>query len=231
MKFTIKISMIILGLFMSSSVFAWWNSFVEFTYTNGKFCEVANKNSCLQWVDRETFGKFYQAKSIFWEEGQYVYSDKNALYFFPVNDEWRRVEIDHKNLKKIWSDYYTDSKNIYYAQFPINGISKIWVGNKPYSFLGNTLIYDGIVYSRSTPLQWIVGKKLIRDTKKKFGSETPGYLIYGSTVFIDQGFSFIKLRWVDIPTFRKTDAWFEDKNKFFKKIEGHYGFDFEITKK
>ncbi len=61
----------------------------------------------------------------FGKGGQYVYEDKNALYFFPMNDEWRRIEIDHKNLKKIQTNYFTDEKNIYFASLPFSGIKKI----------------------------------------------------------------------------------------------------------
>lgn len=216
---------------MSSSVWAGWNYFAEFTIIGNTLCEVWSHDLCIDWADTATFKPYAKAKMFFGKGGQYVYEDKDALYFFPMNDEWRRIEIDHKNLKKIQTNYFTDEKNIYFASLPFSGIKKIWPRNRPYSFLDDIFIYDNKVYYRWALEVWLNGKRLLRDTQKKFGTQTPQYLIYGSIIYIDQWFSLIKLRGVHIPTFRIIPEWYEDKNQIYKRIDGHYGFDFEIMKK
>ena len=54
------------GVLLSFSyVSASWNSFTEFTYIDGKFCDSTYIESCLELADKETFGKFDKAKQLF----------------------------------------------------------------------------------------------------------------------------------------------------------------------
>ena len=232
MKYLFSVAILMISFLSSLSyASASWNSFTDFTYVNGKFCESVYIESCLEWADKETFGKFDRAKELFWENWQYVYSDKNALYFFPVNGEWNRLELDTKNLKAIWGWYFNDGKSIFFASFPVIGIRKIETTKNCRVLHEWVLICGSKVYYNWLLENWINGIKLSKDTLKKFKSWTPEYLVYGSTIFMPQGFSLLRLRGVDIWTFHKNETWYEDKRRIYTQTDWHYGFDFEITNK
>lgn len=237
---------------------AWWGyTGPEFIPLNGQMCRYKDptentvtkytQEDCLEWSDPATFGKFRKWKLLFGKHmwGN-VYADKNALYYFPVNGEWERIELDVKSISKTGRNYFYASNALYYNWLPLSDIIKvtedlIWI----WRYLDDdTLITSHPETGKSEfYYRWILdlsidANKLEHDTVNYFESKGQlslinyPFFVSWYTVYMPDTFELHKIEWVDLKTFRKNGwFWYQDKNNFYRFVYWHYGFEIVIKSK
>ena len=257
MKNSFLLLLIVSNIFILESVYAWggytWPYFVPREGTMCPYMEPSDSNtvdyypeSCLKWADPTTFGKFRKWKLLFGKEWWDLYIDKNALYFHPMNGEWERIELDVKAIWKTWRNYFYAGDSLYYNWLPLSNIKKVngnMIGIGTY-LDDDTLVIThsntdtGELYYRWVFIPWIDAIKLENDTisffetKRKTEFFDYPFFIEGAIIYIPDIFELHKIEWVDLKTFRKNGRfWYQDKNKFYRFIYGHYGFDIETIPK
>ena len=214
--------------------------------------------SCLKWADPTTFGKFRKWRLLFGKQWWDLYIDKNALYFHPMNGEWERIEMDTKDVSiysKGWRNYLEVWNELYYFGLPLWGIVKVrnllstevfYLGDQTI-IITDTITKKKILYHNWIPNEEIDAENLEKDTRSyydKLKDSFPywpdstinmtrwdyNFYILGNTIFFPDLFTLHRIDNIDLKTFRKNGRfWYQDKNKFYRFIYGHYGFEI-VTK-
>ena len=216
------------------STFAWGGySWPEFIPVDGKMCAykdqenvklIYTEEDCLEWSDPATFQKFRKGRLLFGKYGGNIYVDKNAIYYFPMNGEWTRTELNVKGLRKLKDGYLTDGNSYFYNSIRYRPINLFWqVKNDKIIYLGEWLIsYSGGVYYNGILEEWLIPAII----EKKNGN-----LFSRNILLLPDGWTLHRIDNVDIATLKQNRNNYEDKDNYYNLISGHYGFDVETNPK
>jgi hypothetical protein len=169
-------------------------------------------------VDINTFKPFKIKSRINLGNRINTYKDKKYLYFFVMNDDWRRVSIKWEDLKFIsWTDYFHNWYEMYYEGW-FMWIVKVDIPYKKINFnaiknLNNDLIiiYDNIFYN------WINQKKLwIKNWRTIKSNPNSIFFTADNRVFIIDSSWTKELKWADANTFKCNNETCEDINSNYK---------------
>ena len=188
--------------------------------------------------DKKSYKKLFDAdKNTFCiyesELLEYVkYSDDKNVYFFPINSERTKVEMDVNNIKtmNMWN-YFHDTKNYFFNEW-INGINKIGAYSSHDKI--KYLDYEVIIINNILYYKWN-NQLNLNINIEKITNHKDWYLISDNKVFL-RSYILQEIEWADWQTFRYIEddlgSYYEDKNNIYKIYywPWNFGID-EIIKK
>ena len=151
----------------------------------------------------------------------WMYSDKNSLYYFPVDWEWTKLKLNLSTLKKVnSSNYFYDwSDNVFFQN---RVIETIFLDKKNPENLKTIWKYllilnDKLFYQWKKQLNFWINLNNIRYYSIKIKNWNINYFIENNRIFFLNYDKIEELKWVHTDTFKVINETFcEDENNKYE---------------
>ncbi len=231
MKSPFSLCVLCLLVFLVSPIVSasWTSAQGSFVKIDWRVCAIEEPTFCIPDDEIATIKKYSKWRIILWVNGNNIYVTKRALYYFPMNDQWRRIELNTQKLRRLNSSHFTDGTSYFYNWLSsMRGIERIgsvseWklkLFSYGVSALKSKLFYHWVEMPWYNPEKISISLHQITESAGKYNFTL---LWHDNVILLESNNWFYKISGIDRASFKVIDMnTFEDKNKKYFIEYGPY---------